>query len=269
MEEYKLGIKFCSLSSGSSGNCQYIETGNSRILIDAGFSGKKIESLLSSIGVCPSTLDGIFVTHEHTDHSKGVGVMSRRYDLPIFANNNTWIGMNNTIGKISEKNTKIFKTDDYLDMKDITINPILISHDALEPVGYIIFYKKVKISIITDTGWVNDSIVSKIKDSQLYLMESNHDVDMLKHGPYPWYLKERILSKRGHLSNDDAAHVLGEVLSGNGETVLLAHLSQDNNRPDLAYKTVRDSIMSLGLDVDRDMCLELSFKEKATKIYTL
>ena len=269
MGEYKLGIKFCSLSSGSSGNCQYIETGNSRILIDAGFSGKKIEGLLSSIGVSPSSLDGIFVTHEHIDHSKGVGVMSRRYDLPIFANNNTWIGMNKVIGKITEKNTKVFKTDDYLDIKDITINPILISHDALEPVGYIIFYKKVKISIITDTGWVNDSIVSKIKDSQLYLMESNHDVDMLKYGSYPWALKERIRSKRGHLSNDDAADVLGKVLSGNGETVLLAHLSQDNNRPDLAYKTVRDGVMSLGLDVDRDMCLELSFKEKATKIYTL
>lgn len=269
MGEFELGIKFCSLSSGSDGNCQYIETENSRILIDAGFSGKKIEGLLSSIGICPTTLDGIFVTHEHIDHSRGVGVLSRRYDLPIFANNNTWIGMNNTIGKITEKNTKIFTTDDYLDIKDITVNPILISHDALEPVGYIIFYKKVKISIITDTGWVNHNIISKIKNSNFYLMESNHDVDMLYNGSYPWSLKQRILSKRGHLSNDDAADVLGEVLSGNGETVLLAHLSQDNNRPDLAYETVRNSIMSLGLDVDNDMCLELSFRDKATKIYTL
>ncbi len=264
-----MGIKFCSLSSGSDGNCQYIETGKSRILIDAGFSGKKIEGLLSSIGVCPTTLDGIFVTHEHIDHSRGVGVLSRRYDLPIFANNNTWIGMNSIVGKISEKNTQIFNTDDYLDIKDITINPILVSHDALEPVGYIIFYKNVKISIITDTGWVKDSIIGKIKDSNLYLMESNHDVDMLKKGSYPWSLKQRILSKHGHLSNDDAADVLGNVLSGNGETVLLAHLSQDNNRPDLAYNTVRNSIMGLGLDVDNDMCLELSFRGKATKIYTL
>lgn len=264
-----MGIKFCSLSSGSSGNCQYIETENSRILIDAGFSGKRIESLLSSIGVCPTTLDGIFVTHEHIDHTKGVGVFSRRYDLPIYANNNTWIGMNNTIGKISEKNTKVFKTEEFLDIKDITINPILINHDALEPVGYVLFYKKVKISIITDTGWVNDNMIEKIKNSNFYLMESNHDVNMLKYGNYPWSLKQRILSQHGHLSNDDAADVLGEVLSGNGETVLLGHLSQDNNRPDLAFKTVRDSIMSLGLDVDRDMCLELSFRQKATKIYTL
>ena len=265
----KLGIKFCSLSSGSDGNCQYIETGNSRILIDAGFSGKKIEGLLASIGVCPTTLDGIFVTHEHIDHSRGVGVLSRRYDLPIFANNNTWIGMNSTIGKIKDINTRVFKTDDYLDIKDITINPILVSHDALEPVGYIIFYKKTKISIITDTGWVNDNMINKIKDSNFYLMESNHDVDMLRNGYYPWSLKQRILSKHGHLSNDDAADVLGNVLSGNGETVVLGHLSQDNNRPEVAYKTVRDSIMSLGLDVDNDMCLELSFRGKATKIYTL
>lgn len=264
-----LGIKFCSLSSGSDGNCQYIETENSRILIDSGFSGKKIEGLLSSIGVCPTTLDGIFVTHEHIDHSRGVGVLSRRYDLPIFANNNTWIGMNHIVGKVSEKNTKVFTTDDYLDIKDITINPILVSHDALEPVGYIIFYKKVKISIITDTGWVNDTMISKIKDSNFYLMESNHDVDMLRCGSYPWSLKQRILGKHGHLSNDDAGEVLGSVLSGNGETVVLAHLSQDNNSPAIAYETVRNSIMSLGLDVDKDMCLELSFREKATKIYTL
>ena len=268
-EGIKLGIKFCSLSSGSDGNCQYIETGNSRILIDAGFSGKKIEGLLSSIGVCPTTLDGIFVTHEHIDHSRGVGVLSRRYDLPIFANNNTWIGMNSTIGKIREKNTRIFNTEDYLDLKDITINPILVSHDAREPVGYIIFYKNVKISIITDTGWVNDKIISKIKDSNFYLMESNHDVDMLRNGTYPWPLKQRISSQHGHLSNDDAAEALGDVLSGNGETVLLAHLSQDNNRPELAYETVRRGIMSLGLDVDNDMCLELSFRGKATKIFTL
>lgn len=264
-----MGIKFCSLSSGSSGNCQYIETDNSRILIDAGFSGKRVEELLSSIGVCPTTLDAIFVTHEHIDHIKGVGVLSRRYDLPIYANGNTWVGMEKKIGNIKEKNIKVFTTAEYLDIQDMTIYPIGVFHDALEPVGYIIFYKNTKISIITDTGWVNNNIINKIKGSDLYLMESNHDELMLKEGLYPWYLKQRIMSDKGHLSNEDAGKILGNILNGNNEIVLLAHLSQDNNVPELALDTVRSSILNQGIDVNKDIVLELSHRNKATKLYSL
>src|SRR5690554_4787402 len=133
-----MSIKFCSLSSGSSGNCQYIETDNTRILIDSGFSGKRVEELLSSIDVSPDTIDAILVTHEHIDHVKGVGVLSRRYDFPIFANANTWVGMEKTIGKIKEKNIKVFISEEYFEIKDITIYPINIFHDAQEPVGYIL-----------------------------------------------------------------------------------------------------------------------------------
>ncbi len=262
-------IKFCSLSSGSSGNCQYIETNNTRILVDGGFSGKRMEALLSSIGVCPSTLDGILVTHEHIDHVKGVGVFSRRYDLPIYANCNTWVGMEKIIGKIHEKNIKVFASEEYLDIKDITAYPINIFHDALEPVGYIFYYNKIKISIITDTGWVNDNMKSKIKGSNLYLMESNHDINMLKDGSYPWPLKQRILSTKGHLSNDDAGRVLGEVIGGNGEIILLGHLSQDNNTPDLAHKTVRNLLLDKGINTDKDITLNLTYRDKVTNIYNL
>ena len=262
-------IKFCSLSSGSSGNCQYIETNNTRILVDGGFSGKRMEALLSSIGVCPSTLDGILVTHEHIDHVKGVGVFSRRYDLPIYANCNTWVGMEKIIGKIQEKNIKVFTSEEYLDIKDITVYPINIFHDALEPVGYIFYYNKIKISIITDTGWVNDNMKSKIKGSNLYLMESNHDINMLKEGSYPWPLKQRILSTKGHLSNDDAGRVLGEVIGGNGEIILLGHLSQDNNTPDLAHKTVRNLLLDKGINTDKDITLNLTYRDKVTNIYNL
>lgn len=264
-----MSIKFCSLSSGSSGNCQYIETENTKILIDAGFSGKRIETLLSSIGVNPATLDAIFVTHEHIDHSMGVGVLSRRYDLPIYANENTWIGMEPIIKKVKEKNTKAFITEENLHIKDLTIYPFHVSHDALEPVGYVIFYKNVKLSIVTDTGWVNDNMKNKIKNSNLYFMESNHDTQMLRDGSYPWSLKQRIMSNKGHLSNHDAGNVLGDVLSGNNEIVLLAHLSADNNIPRLAYDTVRMSILEQGLDVDKDIRLGMSFRDKTTCIYTL
>jgi len=264
-----MAIKFCSLSSGSSGNCQYIETDNTRILIDAGFSGKKIESLLSSIGVNPSTIDGILVTHEHIDHTLGVGILSRRYNIPIYANSNTWVGMNTIIKSIKDENTKIFKTNSKFEIRDIDIHPINVFHDALEPVGYIIYNGNTKISVITDTGWINDSIRDEIRNSNLYYIESNHDVKMLREGSYPWALKQRIMSTHGHLSNADAGVVLGDVLSGNQEIVLLAHLSQDNNLPHLAYNTVRESILSQGLDVDNDISLGMSYRDKATCLYIL
>ena len=173
------------------------------------------------------------------------------------------------IGKIQEKNIKVFISEEYLDIKDITVYPINISHDALEPVGYIFFYNKIKISIITDTGWVNDNMKTKIKDSNLYLMESNHDITMLKEGSYPWPLKQRILSTKGHLSNDDAGRVLGEVISGNGEIVLLGHLSQDNNTPDLAHKTVKSLLLNQGIDTSKDITLDLTYRDKVTKVYNL
>lgn len=264
-----MGIKFCSLSSGSSGNCQYIETENTRILIDAGFSGKKVESLLSSIDVDPTTIDGILVTHEHIDHTSGVGVLSRRYDIPIYANANTWIGMNSTIKAIKEKNTKIFTTNGNFDIKDIGIHPISVFHDALEPVGYVIFHGKSKLSIITDTGRINDAIRNEIKDSNLYFIESNHDLDMLSQGSYPWHLKKRIMSAHGHLSNDDAGLIMGDVLSGTGEIVLLGHLSQDNNLPELAYETVRKGIISQGIDADNDISLNISYRDRATCLFNV
>ena len=262
-------IKFCSLSSGSSGNCQYIETENSRILIDAGFSGKTIQGLLGSIGVDPTTIDAIFVTHEHIDHTKGVGVLSRRFDIPIYANADTWVGMEKTIGKIKEENIKVFSTEKYFDLKDITVYPLGIFHDAADPVGYILHNKNKKISVVTDTGWVNDSMIDKIKDSHLYFMESNHDITMLKEGSYPWPLKQRILSTKGHLSNDDCGRVLSNILTGTGEIVLLGHLSQDNNIPDLALETVKNCIINQGIDIERDIILGLSHRDRASEIFSL
>ncbi|MDR7871316.1 MAG: MBL fold metallo-hydrolase [Tissierellaceae bacterium] len=262
-------IKFCSLSSGSSGNCQYIETKKSKIIIDAGFSGKTIEGLLASVDVNPSDLDAIFVTHEHIDHTKGVGILSRRFDIPIYANSNTWEAMEKTIGKIKEENIKVFTTEKHFDFNDITVYPIGIFHDAVEPVGYVIYYKNKKISVVTDTGWVNDNIIEKIKDSNLYFVESNHDIDMLKQGSYPWPLKQRILSTRGHLSNDDCGKLLANVLTGTGEIALLAHLSQDNNVPDLAFDTVKKCIENHGLDIYKDIVLGLSHRDRATEVYSI
>jgi len=264
-----MAINICSLSSGSSGNCQYIGTDRTRFLIDAGFSGKKIEELLASINVSPNTIDYILITHEHIDHVRGAGVLSRRYDIPILANKNTWIHMGKTIGKIAEKNIKILDSNENSIIDDLGIYPFKIYHDAVEPVGYIVYYENIKISIVTDTGWVDDNMKNKIKGSDFYLIESNHDVEMLKTGSYPWPLKQRVLSKEGHLSNVDAGEVLSEVLSGNGETVLLGHLSRENNTPDLAHETVRECLETYGLNTCRDIELNLTYRDRPTKLYTL
>jgi len=264
-----MAIKVCSLSSGSSGNCQYIGTDRTRILVDAGFSGKKTEGLLSTIGVMADTIDYILVTHEHIDHVRGAGVLSRRYDIPILANKNTWIHMSKTIGEIKDKNIKIIDSNKDLLLEDLGIHSFKIYHDAIEPVGYIIYYENTKISIMTDTGWVDNNMKDKIKGSDLYLMESNHDVEMLKTGRYPWPLKKRVMSKEGHLSNMDAGETLSEVLSGNGEIVLLGHLSRENNTPSLAKETVRECLESYGLDTYEDIELDLTYRDRPTKLYTL
>lgn len=264
-----MGIKFCSLSSGSSGNCQYVETDRIKILIDSGFSGKRIESLLSSIDVNPNEINYILVTHEHIDHVKGVGVLSRKYDIPILANEKTWISMERLIGNVKDKNIRVFQSDKDFELGDLGIYPFKIFHDAAEPVGYVFYHKRTKISIMTDTGWVNDNMKSTIRGSSLYLIESNHDIQMLKDGSYPWYLKQRILSTKGHLSNIDAAKTLIEVLIGNGEIVLLGHLSKENNRPELAYDTVREHIEEHGFNVQKNITLDLTYRDKAGKVYIL
>lgn len=264
-----MAVKFCSLSSGSSGNCQYIETESTRLIIDAGFSGKRIEQLLKEIDVDPRSLDGILVTHEHIDHSKGVGVLSRRYGIPVYANEKTWLGMELIVKQVKTENTKVFITNKNIEVKDVLIHPFNVNHDALEPVGYILFNGDKKLSFLTDTGWVNDSMKAKIRNSHLFFMESNHDIRMLKEGSYPWPLKQRILSPYGHLSNDDAAAVLGDVLKGESEIVLLAHLSQDNNIPELAYETVRTGLMSQGFDVDNDIRLSLTKRDGIGEFYII
>ena len=174
-----------------------------------------------------------------------------------------------TIKDVKSENLKVFDSNKIFYLRDLTILPFMVSHDSVEPVGYIIIYKNKKISIMTDTGWVNDNTKSLLKGSSLYFMESNHDLRMLREGYYPWHLKKRIMSTKGHLSNDDAGMILGDILSGFGETVLLAHLSKDNNRPEIAYNTVRSMIKTRGLDADKDINLGMTFRDKTTCIYTL
>lgn len=260
-------LKFCSLYSGSSGNCQYIKTENATILVDAGLSGKKIQQEIVNIGEDAKKIDAIFITHEHTDHVQGAGIMSRRLNVPIYANEKTWEAMSPYIGDIKSENIKILS--ECAEIGDLVIKPFDISHDAAHPVGYNIFYKNKKISLVTDTGCTNELIVKSIMDSDLLLVESNHDEDMVLIGPYPWSLKRRVLGEFGHMSNDTAGSLISKVVKRGTEIVLLGHLSKENNFPELAYKTVENILKENRIDVNPGICLEMTYRDKSSKVYEI
>ncbi|CDZ75586.1 Metallo-beta-lactamase superfamily hydrolase [Peptoniphilus sp. ING2-D1G] len=261
-------MKFCSLSSGSSGNSQYIEYKDTKVLVDAGHSGKKIEDLLKSAGLDIKDIDAIFLTHEHIDHVKGVGVLSRRYDIKVFTTLETYKAMTCITKEIDSKNLYLFENNKPFYFKDLYIDPMDSFHDCIKGTCYSIIGNK-KISIVTDTGWVNSEMMDKMTGSSLYYIEANHDTDMLLQGTYPWVIKQRILSNRGHLSNENAAEVLTKLLDRNNELVMLSHLSKDNNDPKLAIRTIRDSLQRNNIKEGIDYIMEVSPREIVSNIYEL
>ena len=225
--------------------------------------GKKIDDALMKIGENPSEIDGIFITHEHSDHIKGVGILSRKYDIPIYANDKTWSAMEKSLGKIKEHNIKIMDRRSTVDIGDLSIKSFVIPHDAVSPVGYTIANKEKRVSIATDFGVFTEEIFDNIKDSKSILLECNHDVSMLKYGPYPYNLKRRILSEVGHLSNDDCGSALVSLAKhGIGKNIILGHLSRTNNQPDLALQTVLNIIEENGLKEGQDINISMADRGK-------
>lgn len=236
-------LNFCSLYSGSSGNSLFVQTENTRILIDAGVSSKKIEEGLKSIDVEPSSIDAILVTHEHSDHIQGLGTFSKKFDTPIYANQETIDNMQNQILKISEKNIKKFKVTDKFSIGDIDIKSFSIPHDAANPCGFNIFKENKKLSIATDIGHMDNKLIKNLEDSLFILLESNYDPEIIKYSRYPYSLKSRITGPLGHLSNDSAGKTISYLLKSGLKSAMLGHLSKENNFPELAYKTVADELM--------------------------
>ena len=236
-------LNFCSLYSGSSGNSLFVQTENTRILIDAGVSSKKIEEGLKSIDVEPSSIDAILVTHEHSDHIQGLGTFSKKFDTPIYANQETIDNMQNQILKISEKNIKKFKVSDKFSIGDIDIKSFSIPHDAANPCGFNIFKENKKLSIATDIGHMDNKLIKNLEDSLFILLESNYDSEIIKYSRYPYSLKSRITGPLGHLSNDSAGKTISYLLKSGLKSAILGHLSKENNFPELAYKTVADQVM--------------------------
>ncbi len=234
-------MRLCSIASGSSGNCIYAGSDSTHILVDVGISGKRTEAGLNELDISMRDIDGIFITHEHADHIAGLGVLSRKYEIPIYATNGTIeaIKQCSSVGKIPDDLFYPICADEKIIIKDLVCNPMRISHDAAEPVAYRISHGKKKVAIVTDLGNYNDYTVESLKGIDALLLEANHDVRMLQVGPYPYYLKQRILGDRGHLSNERAGQLLSCLLHDKLQAVVLGHLSKENNLPELAYEAVR------------------------------
>lgn len=262
-------IQVSILASGSSGNCTYIETKGQKVLIDAGLSGKRIEQLLSQIGRQASDLDAIFVTHEHKDHIHGVGVLSRRYQLPIYANKQTWRAMEGMLGKIDPENKRFFEMEEMLSLGDLDILSYPVSHDATNPQFYAFQKGDKQFVLLTDTGYVSDRLRSMLHNADGYLIESNHEIEMLRYGPYPWALKQRILSDLGHLSNEDGALAMVDLIGDSTKHIYLGHLSRDNNTQDLAMNAMCDILTSYDLGVSEAFDVHLTYPDQPTKLLRL
>ncbi|MXQ53043.1 MBL fold metallo-hydrolase [Shimazuella alba] len=259
-------MKFSVLASGSSGNALYIETENTRLLVDAGLSGKQLNGRLSQIGVNPESLDAILVSHEHIDHVKGLGVMARRYQLPIYLNEATYQHLPSSVGDIPSSLLQFLETGASFSIEDVGIDSIAISHDAADPIGFRFFEKDESLAIVTDLGYVNEKIIRSLDGIDSLVWESNHDVNMLRMGTYPWNVKRRILGDTGHLSNEDSAAALLEIVRGVGEQIYLAHLSQDNNLLELAHLTVKNVLEESGLAIGTEIKLRETYPDRATPL---
>jgi phosphoribosyl 1,2-cyclic phosphodiesterase len=249
--------RFCSLSSGSSGNSIYVGSGNYGILIDAGISTISITRALKERGTDISKILGIFITHEHSDHIKGLAVISRKFSIPIYVNNGTLQGIYNQNLELNQNLIRIIDVGESTVVADMEITSFATPHDANESVGYRIHTADGrKIGIATDLGDVTESVETGLTGCDFVMLESNHDENMLKNGGYPYYLKRRILGNRGHLSNNACANLLTQLVNSGSSRFVLGHISRENNMPEIAYQTTLQSISAKGLKVKQDFELE-------------
>ena len=226
-------------------------------------SGRRLKASLESINVLPEDLDAILITHEHSDHIQGTGILSRRYNLPIYATNGTAASMD--VGKIGDGNLRIISADRDFQIGTIGILPFTIPHDAAEPVGYNLFIGSKKCTLATDMGHIDSYIMDHLKGSSMLILESNHDVDMLKNGSYPYHLKRRILGVNGHLSNSSAADAIPELVESGTEHIMLGHLSRENNLPEIAMLTARNALHDRGIREGQDVTLAVAGRSSVTR----
>ncbi|MFU0791134.1 MBL fold metallo-hydrolase [Virgibacillus proomii] len=256
-------LRFSVLASGSTGNAFYIETEQERLLVDAGLSGKQLDRLFQEIKIDPSNLSSILVTHEHSDHIKGLGVFARKYKLPIYANAKTWQAMEKSIGNLSVDQKFHFNLEEIKTFGDIDVESFGVSHDAAEPMFYTFHHQGKKVALVTDLGYVSERIKKIVESADAYIFEANHDVGMLRMGRYPWNVKRRILGDSGHISNEDCGLALADIVDNNTQRIYLAHLSLDNNMRDLARMSVNNVLQERGISLE----LMDTYHDKPTALF--
>lgn len=250
-------MKYVSLASGSKGNCHFVKEKHTSVIVDAGIALKNINKHLESHDIDLKSINAILVTHEHTDHAKSVGALSRKLDIPIYATEGTFIGMEKSLGKVSDKNIKIIKAEDEFGIGDIIVKSHGVDHDAKDPVCYRLEANRKNISFLTDLGVIRRSILDFIVGSNAVILESNHDINMLDAGPYPYELKMRIKSNFGHISNDTAGKMASELVKTGTTKIMLAHISQQNNMPILAYQSVASILKKNEIEIGCDLELKV------------
>lgn len=258
-----MALSLTPLFSGSSGNAILVSSERSKILIDAGVSGKRMEEALHGIGETIDDIKGILITHEHSDHIQGAGILSRRHNIPVFANTLTWEACGDKLGNVRSALVRVIGKDPFY-IDDLLIEPFEISHDAADPVGYCVAAGHSKLAVATDLGYFPQAVEYRLHACDLVLLEANHDLEMLSAGRYPYELKVRIKSRRGHLSNDDAADAAVKLACAGVSSILLGHLSKENNSEHLAFRTVTDALMAQGLTPGQDVNLGLAFRDRVT-----
>ena len=262
-------LRFAPLFSGSSGNAVYVGSDAGHLLVDAGVSCARILAELKRVGVDPGCLQGLLVTHEHIDHIRGVGVLSRKLDLPIYATAGTWAAMENKIGAVAEKNIRVIESGRDFYIGGIDVQSFPTPHDAAESVGYAFEVTGQRFAVATDLGCVRDSWLNFVRGVDAVLLESNYDPDMLKAGPYPYDLKKRIMSRKGHLSNDDAGRTAAQLIASGARQIILGHLSKENNFPELAERSCALILETEGIIPGEDAQLCVARRDGATGMFVV
>ena len=262
-------MTLCPLFSGSSGNSIYVSFGGMKFLVDVGMAAARIEGELREIGVDIRDIDAIFITHEHVDHIRGLGVICRRFGIPVYASEGTWDAVMEKECRIPARCVRAFYAGEDFYLGDVNVHPFQIPHDAAQPTGYAFSCRGLKCAVATDIGHVGGDWIEAAAGSQAVVLEANHDVEMVQRGPYPQRLRQRILGRNGHLCNEDSAKALLELVKRGTQAVFLAHLSADNNLPELAYNTVCEALQREGYDVKDEICVHVARRDRVSDMLIL